>query len=651
MPSSSSPIKPSGAQPQTASQARTDLHNFRAMNQVSAEDFLQSYITGYTGEEDWAPEQQQLVDVIRTGSFTGNERLLYTESVPLLRLLNMISVQVLSSRSVPNDNSAVVFCTCHNVSLANPHTKYTLSPDVVVLRETFCTLERLTTSLDPLDFQCPFRSVEWSTLVAVGEVKVDQDAHLQQGNYIQNLLHLHPEQNTVLGFSTCSTGYRLFYHDASVIHYSELFPWTPGPLHAFVRQLYCDQFHNPTIGRIYTNEDEEMGLTWLIRVGEETFVSESGVPSPGFGQRRFTSIVVDVTQSLMWFFKDFWRDERWCFFEGLLYDKAHMDSHLPGLMTVRFHGYVLDAHGKRLETMVLSPALSHRVKMHLISGDVGQPLVQIQSLYQFLCVMYDACVVQQNLYHKCKILHRDISDTNIMVSPTNQGFKAHCSGKYYDQFSARRFGNCFLDGNAKPEPTCLIIDLGNGSDVDPDRRDPEFLAERTGKPLPFDMPLSYFVAMSKLEGRALELCQSINGIEYQKFTEMVQKTELPDQRPTIVHTHRLFHNVESTFWVMAWTLACSVPQNYLVEKEWPVAFADFVYAMEKHRPGSAKYETCLNTPRELEEWRNILHPSLSSMAPMLHQMYLYVSPEWGYRCELDPEHVHEAIVKPLGHRT
>lgn len=161
------------------------------------------------------------------------------------------------------------------------------------------------------------------------------------------------------------------------------------------------------------------------------------------------------------------------------------------------------------------------------------------------------------------------------------------------------------------------------------------------------MPLSYFVAMSKLEGRALELCQSINGIEYQKFTEMVQKTELPDQRPTIVHTHRLFHDAESTFWVMAWTLARSVPQNYLVEKEWPVAFADFVYAMEKHRPGSAKYETRLNTPRELEEWRNILHPSLSSMAPMLHQMYLYVSPEWGYRCELDPEHVHEVIMRLL----
>lgn len=148
MPSSSSPIKPSGAQPQTASQARTDLHNLRAMNQVSAEDFLQTYITGYTGEEDWAPEQQQLVDVIRTGSFTGNERLLYTESVPLLRLLNMISVWVLSSRSVPNDNSAVVFRTCHNVSLANPHTKYTLSPDVVVLRETSCTLERLTSGFE-----------------------------------------------------------------------------------------------------------------------------------------------------------------------------------------------------------------------------------------------------------------------------------------------------------------------------------------------------------------------------------------------------------------------------------------------------------------------------------------------------------------------
>jgi hypothetical protein len=93
---------------------------------------------------------------------------------------------------------------------------------------------------------------------------------------------------------------------------------------------------------------------------------------------------------------------------------------------------------------------SQRVKLRLISQDIGEPLDKIKSLYQFLCVMYDACVgklgiiffcskpdgktqVQRNLYRKCKILHRDISDNNIMIAPANPGFKKHCAGRYYNE--------------------------------------------------------------------------------------------------------------------------------------------------------------------------------------------------------------------------
>ncbi|KAG9080020.1 hypothetical protein FRC06_007174 [Ceratobasidium sp. 370] len=101
-------------------------------------------------------------------------------------------------------------------------------------------------------------------------------------------------------------------------------------------------------------------------------------------------------------------------------------------MTILFYGYVLDSSRKRLETTVLQPEAGRRAKMRLVSEDIGQPLETIESLSHFLRVMYDACVVQRNLYRKCRILHRDISDNNIMVAPTDPEFKKHCDGEYYD---------------------------------------------------------------------------------------------------------------------------------------------------------------------------------------------------------------------------
>ncbi|KDN45678.1 hypothetical protein RSAG8_04762, partial [Rhizoctonia solani AG-8 WAC10335] len=46
-------------------------------------------------------------------------------------------------------------------------------------------------------------------------------------------------------------------------------------------------------------------------------------------------------------------------------------------------------------------------------------------------------------------------------------------------------------------------------------------------------------------------------------------------------------------------------------------------------------------------WEFILHPSLARLAPMLAGMFEYIRPEWAYRQELNPEHVHEALMRLL----
>ncbi|KDN45682.1 hypothetical protein RSAG8_04766, partial [Rhizoctonia solani AG-8 WAC10335] len=48
-----------------------------------------------------------------------------------------------------------------------------------------------------------------------------------------------------------------------------------------------------------------------------------------------------------------------------------------------------------------------------------------------------------------------------------------------------------------------------------------------------------------------------------------------------------------------------------------------------------------------KEWESILHPSLARLAPMLAGMFEYIQPEWAYRREMNPEHVHEALMRLL----
>ncbi|KAG8745146.1 hypothetical protein FRC11_013209 [Ceratobasidium sp. 423] len=46
-------------------------------------------------------------------------------------------------------------------------------------------------------------------------------------------------------------------------------------------------------------------------------------------------------------------------------------------------------------------------------------------------------------------------------------------------------------------------------------------------------------------------------------------------------------------------------------------------------------------------WASILHPDLVTLGPMLNKMFVSVRPEWAYRPELNPERVHEALMRLL----
>lgn len=154
---------------------------------------------------------------------------------------------------------------------------------------------------------------------------------------------------------------------------------------------------------------------------------------------------------------------------------------------------------------------------------------------------------------------------------------------------------------------------------------------------------SDFAKMPKLDGRAAQLYKSISGSEYDHFNQTIAENPPPDRKPDIEFAHRLFHDAESTFWVIAWCLARYAPKDYLLETKWTSDFRSFLFAM-RHQPSSDHLDYRLSI---FPNWEDTLHPAFSETASMLYQMHIYIFPEWGFRPKLDAEHVHEALMRLL----
>ncbi|CAE7061984.1 unnamed protein product [Rhizoctonia solani] len=573
----------------------------------------------------------------------GQDERLYTGDAPLLRLLNAMSEQIAGI-----EQEALVFRSGNNCRVKNPFTDQSRSPDIIVVWEPRDALSEIDYSVTE-----PFTKT-WTELAAVGEVKVSKSGRYQLTDYLQRHLQFHPELSGVLGFTARVSEYALFYHDASGVYRSG-FSWEDtGPLYEFIQKLYTRPFRDVSM----QIQDARIPR-WATKIGDDIYLSE-GPNTPGGpdaqagpGQRRYTTKAADAERKVV-FIKDIWRDERRFFFESLLLKSAHRDHHLCGLVLPTSDGYVPDETGSPIRTIDLNPPESStpspkRFKMRMVTEEVGLPLEGVHSLRKFLCAMYDACVVQRNLYRKSCILHRDISDKNIMFAPGTSAYRE----RNQEGYAEVKFVNQVLAKNKSitPDPACLVIDLGNGADLAV-KRGTDTLTERTGTPK--------FIARSVSSGELLEYpnyeakMPPIEGLlaDYDEFMHTT-KYQFPDSpgsatQSKVEFAHRLFHDAESTFWVIAWTLTRSIKDGSEQQTNPSPRFIHFFHTMSRHYPIPQ-----IDDSRELPSlarkagWEDILHPDLSMLAPMLAKMYHYIRPEWAYWPDLNPAHVHEALMRLL----
>ncbi|KAG8694336.1 hypothetical protein FRC09_009907, partial [Ceratobasidium sp. 395] len=294
-------------------------------------------------------------------------------------------------------------------------------------------------STTPHFVSCPIKSTLYSEAQSAYQLaKIlhrklpDYNLNGQSVAYPRAHLRHRPDWNTVLGIAVKPEDYKLVNDCAGILRQTPRLACTYEPLRTLICRLYEDPFVDPAIILLepisLANSSNQTPIC-AIKAEDKVFVSESSKPEPGPGRHRSVTSEEWIFALAVWFVKDIWRDVDRQSFENNMYEKSHEDKYPPGLMTVNHHGYVLDANRQNIKTTILASQVVKTAtaweKTCIATQGVGKSLYDARTLREFLCVMYDACVVQRNLYRKSSILHRDISDRNIMIAPNDEQFYEH----------------------------------------------------------------------------------------------------------------------------------------------------------------------------------------------------------------------------------
>ncbi|KAF8600114.1 hypothetical protein BDV93DRAFT_559753 [Ceratobasidium sp. AG-I] len=311
----------------------------------------------------------------------------------------------------------------------------------------------------------------------------------------------------------------------------------------------------------------------------------------------------------------------------------------------------------------------------LVYAEFGRLLVDCESVYQFLRVMYDALSAQMNACGDRMVLHRNISDRTVMIANMTGGELPSERANYEPKEMHARYikeilGEFEPGEDASRLAECLIVDFDDCVLQVPGMHEADLVA-RTGTPnfmarsvarmelLPADRATTYpsiphlpktgpFFAKYRELNQHFEAFETFSRRTFSQHVQHKSKTgALVPERPSFAHL--LVHDAESTLWVITSWLIHALPAAQLD----PKAEKEHVSSEAYRRICTTMYldppESRDLTPSALE-WHKLLHPDLpSSLATMLAEMHQYLRPEWGIFPErnLLPTHAHEALRRLL----
>ncbi|KAF8495191.1 hypothetical protein F5888DRAFT_1907941 [Russula emetica] len=276
---------------------------------------------------------------------------------------------------------------------------------------------------------------------------------------------LHHSQFRVFSFGVVLHGEkgRLLRWDRSGVIYTEAFEWAeqPDTLCEFFWRLNflspVDRGYDTTVTPVMDDDDEAKAALPKLRTykGWEELKSDNlsrilvhddcatdgqlkSYITPGavwdtnslFGRCTFGYIAYDVATSKLVYLKDFWRtDLPKIQKEGDVYRKLH-DAEVPNIPMLGpagdvplspDHASTFPLAVQRTKTQDYEWSLEPYVHYRLVLETLGQPLNTFKSTRQLCEAIRDAIVAHTAAYKRARILHRDISSANILITDSGSG--------------------------------------------------------------------------------------------------------------------------------------------------------------------------------------------------------------------------------------
>ncbi|KAI9461158.1 hypothetical protein F5148DRAFT_983140, partial [Russula earlei] len=286
---------------------------------------------------------------------------------------------------------------------------------------------------------------------------------------------IHHSQFWVFSYSIIlfgkATG-RLLRWDRSGAIYTELFDWAkdPNTLSKFIWRLnsltFAQRGYNTTVTSVSKNDkgvgDAQSTLVVYMDVKKievedlcQILINDNHAtdrqPKPYitwkpiwetktlFGRSMFGFVCHDVEQNELVYLKDYWRtnfpgiEKEGDIYRDLKEAKVHYIPRLgPAGDMLSTPEHPLDVQSTRTQDYVIGGycnciwcpgtlRVKRYVHYRLVLNTLGQPLSMFGLTWELCQVIQDAMIAHTDAYDKAKILHRDVSTGNILITPDRSG--------------------------------------------------------------------------------------------------------------------------------------------------------------------------------------------------------------------------------------
>ncbi|KAF9477177.1 hypothetical protein BDN70DRAFT_838189 [Pholiota conissans] len=396
--------------------------------------------------------------------------------------------------------------------------------------------------------------------------------------YTYFLLQARPDRISVPGMYVDHVGVVLFITSATKIKRTERLVLAKDAniqlLYAFVKRIY--EPHPLTVDpTIKIQKDSPGDSLFDITLDVPNFPEpitcygyRIANVSPSRGQR--THIFVNqnnptiVNGQPILVIKDQYRREGRRFDEHKIIEWIHNKGEVPGIIRI--------AHAQKVVRNDNSSVSSDdRIKTRMCMVDFGEPIMAIKTPKEVLMTIYDLLEVTRFIYFNRRVLHRDISEGNVMVKKqsTNVPIIENAKEKASENTAPATAENqlCFighlLNSNVSPrETSLLLLDFDRGEIIG--ENDDKTRMERTGTEL--------FMAKAIRQGKHLGIPGTT--VVYESIPEIMEQVRVaykdahPDRllhfptsdQPHFVRIpvtpdsskirHQLYHDAESAYWLL-----------------------------------------------------------------------------------------------------